>query len=175
MKIAVFMEDKFGPGFIKKVINRLISEDYISRNIEFARSYTSALIKKCNYVSVGRKVKSVIRDVDRVVLVIDKENSYTYDENKEIWKHLKDLKEEDRRKVHVVATEPEIEEWICISLDMDFDRTGYDKDRKPSKILERKEDYKKSKLDKYAERLDFEKLLNSSESFKKFHNSLIFH
>ena len=175
MKIAVFTEDKYCPRFIRKVVNRLISEGYIIGNIEFARSHTSALIRKCNNVSVSRKVKAVIRDVDRIIIVIDKENTYDYDENREIWRHLKDLKEEDIQKVHVIATEPEIEEWICVSLGIDFDRTGYDTNRKPNKILERKEDYKKSKLDKYAEKLDFEKLLNSSESFKKFHGSLTFH
>jgi hypothetical protein len=98
MIVAVFMEDRYGPGFIRKVINRLISEEYVKENIEFAKlgnfvrmGKNPALIKKCH--NVGRKVKAVVKDVDRVLLVIDKEDTYNYDENREIWRHLKDLKE----------------------------------------------------------------------------------
>jgi hypothetical protein len=178
MIIAVFTEDRYGPGFIKKVINRLISEEYVKENIEFAKlgnfvrmGKNPALIKKCH--NVGKKVKAIIKDVDRVLIVIDKEDSYNYDENREIWRHLKDLKEEYRKKIRVIALEPEIEEWICISLSLNFDKTGYDKTRKPSKVLERSDKYEKSKLDRYVEKLDFETLLKKSSSFRDFYNSLL--
>ena len=177
MIVAVFMEDRYGPGFIRKVINRLISEEYVKENIEFAKlgnfvrmGKNPALIKKCH--NVGRKVKAVVKDVDRVLLVIDKEDTYNYDENREIWRHLKDLKEEYRKKIRVIALEPEIEEWICISLGRDFDKTGYDRARKPSKVLERTDNYEKSKLDRYVEKLDFKRLMENSNSFKYFYHSL---
>ena len=169
MKVAIFTEDTYAPKFIKNVINRLISEGFISTKIEFAKLHTPSLIKKCHNV---RKVLSVIRDVDRVLILIDKENSDEYDEDRDVWRHLRNLKEQDRRKIVVIATEPEIEEWICESLDIPFDKTGRDLERKPSKILDKNHNYKKSKLPKYAENLDFEKLLRNSKSFKEFCNSL---
>ena len=178
MIIAVFTEDRYGPGFIRKVIGRLISEEYVKENIEFARlgnfvrmGKNPALIKKCH--NVGRKVKAVVKDVDRVLIVIDKEDTYNYDEDREIWRHLRDLKEDYRRKIRVIALEPEIEEWICISLSLNFDKTGYDKTRKPSKVLERGHNYEKSKLDRYVEKLDFEMLMKNSSSFRDFYNSLL--
>ncbi len=61
------------------------------------------------------------------MIIIDKEDTYNYDENKDVWRHLSGLKNEDKSKIVVIATEPEMEEWICISLDLNFDNTGYDK------------------------------------------------
>ncbi len=171
MKVAIFTEDTYAPKFIKNVINRLISEGFISTKIEFAKLHTPSLIKKCHNV---RKVLSVVRDVDRILILIDKENSDEYDEDRDVWRHLRNLKEQDKRKIVVIATEPEIEEWICESLDIPFDKTGKDLERKPSKILGKNHNYKKSKLPKYAENLDFEKLLRKSKSFKEFYLSLKF-
>lgn len=169
LKIAIYIEDTYGPGFIRKVINHLIKEGYIKNRRFKYRKETPALIEKCHNV---RKVKPVIREVDRILIIIDKENTYNYDEDKEIWGHLGRLKDEDRSKIVVIATEPEIEEWICISLGMEFDRTGYNTNNKPSKVLKREEDYKKEKLEDFADKLDFNKLLAESESFKLFYESL---
>ncbi len=139
MKVAIFTEDRYGLGFIKAVVNRLIAEKRIQK-VEFVRTYTPSLIKKCHNV---RKVKSVVREVDRVLIIIDKENTYNYDENKDIWRHLSGLKSEDKSKIVVIATEPEIEEWICISCGIAFDKTGYNVKDKPSEVLKRKLCYKK--------------------------------
>ncbi len=92
MKIAIYTEDKYGIKFLKKVINRLISEEYIYEEIEYQKLYEPAHIKKCHNV---RKVKAVIREVDRVLIVIDKENSDSYDENREVWRHLSKLSDKD--------------------------------------------------------------------------------
>lgn len=170
MKVAIFTEDTYGIKFLKEIINKLIREGYLKGNIEFVRSYTPSLIKKCH--NVGIKVKSVIREVDRVIVVIDKENVYNYNEEMEIWRHLKNLSSKDKSKISIIATEPCIEEWICISLDFEFDKTGADIDLKPDRVLERNIGYKKEELAKYAEKLDIEKLLKYSESFKKFYNAL---
>ncbi len=166
LRIAIFTEDKYAPRFIKNIINYLILKNLIPTKIKFFTSYTPALIKKFHNV---RKVSSVVRDVDRILIIIDKEK---YDENKEIWRHLRNLKEHDRRKIIVIATEPEIEEWICKSLDINFDKTGIDSERKPSRILERNQGYRKAKLPEYFDKLNFEKLLEKSKSFKDFYNSL---
>jgi len=169
LKVAIYTEDTYGLSFIKNVINRLISEGSISTKIQFVKTYTPSLIKKCHNV---RKVKSVIREVDRVLIIIDKENIYDYDENKEIWRHLSRLKSEDKSKIVVIATEPEIEEWICISLGIDFDKTGYNVRNKPSEVLKRRFDYKKRRLKDFSDKLDFDKLLAESGSFKLFYESL---
>jgi|GEM_PF-1371329 hypothetical protein len=169
LKVAIYTEDTYGLGFIKNVINRLISEGFISTKIQFAKTYTPALIKKCHNV---RKVCSVVRDVDRVLIVIDKESVDNYDEYEDIWKHLKNLKDYDREKIVVIATEPEIEEWVCVSLGIDFDRTGNDIEKKPSRILENNHNYKKSRLSEYANELNFKKLLEESKSFRDFYASL---
>jgi len=166
MKLAIFTEDRYGLGFIKATVDRLIAEKRIQK-VEFVKTYTPSLIKKCHNV---RKVKPVIRD--RILIIIDKENTYNYDEDKEIWRHLGRLKDEDRSKIVVIATEPEIEEWICITLGMEFDRTGYNTNNEPSKVLKREEDYKKEKLEDFADKLYFNKLLAESESFKLFYESL---
>jgi hypothetical protein len=168
MKVAIFTEDKYGLGFIKATVNRLITEKRVQK-VEFVKTYTPSLIKKCHNV---RKVKSVIREVDRVLIIIDKENTYNYDENKDIWRHLSGLKNEDKKKIVVIATEPEIEEWICISLKHKFDKTGNDVENKPSRVLERQLGYKKSKLKDFANELDFDKLLAKSKSFRVFYESL---
>ncbi|MDI3498954.1 hypothetical protein [Archaeoglobus sp.] len=164
MKVAIFTEDKYGSGFIKAIINRLVKEKIVPA-VEFASTYTPKHIKKCHNVS---KVKSVVRDVDRVLIIIDKENNYEYDENRDIWRHLKGLKEQDKVKITIIATEPEIEEWICISLGLNFDKSGSNSDSKPSRVLKRECNYKKSDLKSYAEKLDFEKLMNGSGSFRRF-------
>jgi len=170
MKIAIFTEDRYGIGFLKKVVNKLISEGYLNRRIEFAKPHTPSLIKKCHNV---RKVKTVVREVDKVLIVIDKEKVDEYDENREIWKHLKGLSKADKAKIVVIATEPCIEEWICVSLGLSFDKTGNDKERKPDRVLKREKKYKKEDLPNYALQLNFEKLLKESDSFKKFYNALV--
>ena len=43
---------------------------------------------------------------------------------------------------------------------------------KPSRVLMRKRGYRKIDLEKYVKELDFNKLLNSSRSFRKFYSSL---
>ena len=170
MNVAIFIEDKYGPGFLRKVISRLRDESYIKNTIKFARE-THSLIKRCH--NVGSKVKSVVRDVDKVIIVIDKENSREYDENREIWRHLEELSKIDKKKIVVIATDPCIEEWICISLNLNFDRDGYDIERKPDRVLKKEKGYRKSQLPKYADLLDFEKLLKKSSSFKKFYENFL--
>lgn len=169
MRIAIYTEDRYGIGFLKKVVNRLISEGHVGRKIKFAKTHTPSLIKKCHNVG---KVKTIVRDVDRVLIVIDKENTGKYDENREIWRHLKRLNEADKTKIIVIATEPCIEEWICISLGLGFDRDGNDKERKPDRILEKEKGYKKSELPNYAFQLNFKRLLKESNSFRKFYKEL---
>lgn len=171
LKIAIFVEDKYGPGFIRKVIDRLIEDGKIkNRRFEYQRN-SPALIKKCNE-SKFRKVKSVVREVDKVLIIIDKENIYNYDEDKDIWRHLSGLKSEDKSKIVVIATGPEIEEWICISYGIAFDKTGYNVKDKPNEVLKRKLSYKNERLKDFADKLDFDKLLTKSESFKLFYKSL---
>ncbi len=169
MRVVIFTEDRYGKGFLKKVVNRLISEVYLKKKIEFAKPYTPSLIKKCHNV---RKVKTVVKEVDKVLIVIDKENVSKYDEYREIWRHLEGLDETDKSKITVIATEPCIEEWICISLRESFDKTGGNTREKPDRILERKIGYKKCKCGKLVEKLDFEILLKDSNSFKKFYETL---
>lgn len=169
LKIAIYTEDTYGLGFIKNVINRLISEGFVSTKIEFVKTYTPALIKKCHNV---RKVRSVIREVDRILIIIDKENIDEFDERDAIWRHLRNLKDSDRKKIIVIATEPEIEEWVCLSLNLEFDKSGRNIEKKPSRVLENDYNYKKCRLAKYANDLNFRKLLNESKSFRKFYESL---
>ncbi len=164
MKVVIFTEDRYGRGFLKKVVNRLISEGYLKRKIEFIKPHTSLLIKKCHNV---RKVKSVIREVDKVLIVIDKENVNKYNEYREIWRHLKGLDETDKAKISVIATEPCIEEWICISLRESFDKTGGNTREKPDRILKLKIGYEKCRCIDFVEKPDFEILLKNSNSFKK--------
>lgn len=104
MKVAIFVEDRYGPRFVKKMIHRLISEKFIKK-IEY-KPRNPSLIKKCH--NVEAKVNSVVRDVERVIIVVDKEDTTIYDENKDIWRHLKNLKGKDKDKIHIIATEPEI-------------------------------------------------------------------
>lgn len=47
----------------------------------------------------------------------------------------------------MIATESEIEEWICISLELGFDKASVDLERKPSRELRAN----KSKLPGYIE------------------------
>jgi len=168
MKVAIFTEDRYGIGFLKKVIERLKREKYI-QSFEYVKAYMPAQIEKCHNV---KKIKSVLKEADRIVVVIDKENEREYDEEDQIWKHLKELKEEDRRKIAIIATEPCIEEWICISLGLDFDKTGMDAERKSDKVLERYQEYKKFELPNFVSKLNFEKLKEKSASFSKFLESL---
>ena len=163
MKVAIFTEDRYGIGFVKGVIVRLKNEGFI-KNIVFARTYTPALIKKCHNV---RKVKSVVKDVDKVIIIVDKENESEYDEYEEIWRHLKNLGDEDKKKIAVIAAEPCIEEWICTSLGLEFDGSGFNADKKPDRILKENRGYRKSDLPNYVRDLDFDKLLKSSRSFSE--------
>ncbi|RLE85522.1 MAG: hypothetical protein DRJ41_01035, partial [Thermoprotei archaeon] len=78
----------------------------LARKIVFPKTYSPSLIRKCH--NVGRKVKPVLREVDRVIIIIDKENINTYSEEKDVWRHLLNLRKEDRDKIVVVATEPEL-------------------------------------------------------------------
>jgi len=162
MKVAIYTEDTYGPDFLRRLINKMRKERYTSKDLKVVKI---ALIKKCHNV---RKVLAVIREVDRVLVLIDKENELEYDEHKLIWGHLKGLKESDRSKVVVVATEPCIEEWICKSLGLNFDRTGLDVNQKPDRVLKRKLGYEKHRLPDYVDKLDIDGLLRNSNSFKEF-------
>ncbi len=63
MNVVIFTEDRYGLGFIKAIVNRLAAEKRVQK-VEFVKTYTPSLIKKCHNV---RKVKSVVREVDRVI------------------------------------------------------------------------------------------------------------
>ncbi len=141
----------------------------MERKIEFVRIHTPSLIKKCHNVS---KVKAVVREADKILIIIDKENAEKYDENREVWRHLKKLTEPDKKKIVVIATEPCIEEWLCISLGFNFDRSGNDAKRKPDKVLEENRKYKKRDLPKFVPELNFEKLIKESNSFRAFYSEL---
>jgi len=162
MKVAIYTEDTYGPDFLRRLINKMRKERYISKDLKVVKI---ALIKKCHNV---RKVLAVIREVDRVLILIDKENEYEYDEREHIWRHLKGLKGRDRSKVVVVATEPCIEEWICKSLGLNFDRTGLNVSQKPDRVLRRRFGYEKCELPDYVDKLDIDGLLRNSKSFKEF-------
>jgi len=171
MKIAIFTEDEYGIDFLRSIIKRLREEGYVKSHIESVKTYTPSQIRKCHR-KFGKKVKSVVRDADRIIIVIDKENDIKYDEENQIWRHLKDLKETDKKKIVVIATEPCIEEWICISLGLSFDKSGIKIDQKPDRVLERERKYKKKNLPKFALELNFEKLIKESKSFLKFLEAL---
>jgi len=166
MKVRIFTEDRYAPGFINELIKRLKNEGYLNPNIQTKTSP----INKYNYRKVNEKIKASITDYDKIILLIDYEcKKYTNPEDI-IRQYTKDIK--NKEKITVIFTEPEIEEWICISLGYKFDKNGFTKYKKPSKILKEKIGYEKSNLHKYVKDLNINLLLENSRSFKEFLEAL---
>lgn len=159
-KTMILCEDSYGVDFFKELLNRLKSEDIIpeSLHVDADRFYG-----KCN-PKLKRQMKPMAfqRGCNLFIIVADADGNPVEEVKMKIECHVPN---NFRDITHYVIFNYEIEEWVCISLNLEING-------KPSNILKHRFGYEKYKLKQYVPKLDFEKLKNH-ESFNKFISALL--
>ena len=148
MRFFFLVEDTYGGEFIKRLFDKKLGEGLFSGKMTGARRSP-----------IGPKLAKIIKTQDkdvRIIILADADDKPIQTEKASISQYIQ---KEDAQHVKIVLLTYEIEEWICYSL-------GLDIDDKPSKILERKIQYKKNRLPEYASKIDCAKLTDC-QSFKR--------
>ena len=159
MEVKFFIEDYYGDPFLTEIIRKLEELNLIGNIIikKFIR-----LPVLCNY-KLDRQLIANDKTCDKILIILDSDGPHNY---KERFVNVKGhIPKEIETPVEIILLEYEIEEWICISMELKWHS-------KPSEELKRKLGYKKSDLPNYANKLDFKKLINKSKSFIKFVKAL---
>lgn len=154
-KIIVLCEDSYGVDFFKELINRLKEMNIVPEGLHVN---AERFYGPCN-TKLTRQMKAMglLKDYNFFVIVADADGKPADDVRIKIECHIPNNL---RNITHLVILKYEIEEWICISLDIKIND-------KPSTILRHKFSYEKYKLKDYISKLNFEKLKNC-ESFSDF-------
>jgi hypothetical protein len=156
MNIKIISEDDYGGAFLKKVIAQLKNKKMVG-NITVKAS--KPMRPLCN-IKLDRILKAFDNSSDKIIIILDSdgpENLKSRYANVE--RHVPD---DLKTPVEIILTDYEIEEWICISKNLKWTHS------KPSEALKNKDGYIKSRLPKYADELDFDKLGKNCKSFKAF-------
>ena len=160
MNVKIISEDTYGKEFFKKLIFKL-NEIELVENIIVQKPETLPAL--CNY-KLDRILKAIDTSCDKIIIIQDADGPQNkVDRYKRIKNHVPD---DLITPVEIIQNDYEIEEWICVSMDLKWGEL------KPSKELKHKCGYIKSGLPKYAERLDFDKLIKNSDSFRLFLKAL---
>ncbi len=160
MNIKIISEDDYGGAFLKNVITQLKTKKLVG-NITVKGS--KPMRPLCNF-QLDRILKSFDSSCDKIIIVLDSDGSENLENRRaNIERHIPDDLE---TPVEIILAEYEIEEWICISKNLKW------KYSKPSEELKNNDGYIKSRLPKYADELDFDKLQKNCKSFKTFMKAL---
>lgn len=161
MNIKIISEDDYGGVFLKNVIAQLKNKKIVGN---IAVKASKSMRPLCN-VKLDRILKAFDISCDKIIIILDSDGPQNY--NSRYAKVDRHVPEYLKPKVKIILAEYEIEEWICISKNLNW------KNSKPSEVLKNKDGYIKSSLPKYAAELDFDALSNNCKSFKAFLVALI--
>lgn len=160
MNVKIISEDTYGKVFFPRLILNLKERGFV-KNIAVVKAETLPAL--CNY-KLDRILKAIDNSCDKIIIIQDADGPHNkVDRYKRIKNHIPD---DLTTPVEIIQNDYEIEEWICVSMDLKWGEL------KPSKELKHKCGYIKSGLPKYAARLDFDKLIKNSESFRLFLKAL---
>lgn len=153
MTVKIFCEDKKGKPFFERLIKRMKKEGRfgnISVKVGFIGGSVGTVLE--------RRIKASLREgCSKFIVIYD---AHGDDINKVRNKVLRFIPDNVRPKTCIVILDFEIEEWICISEEINCGS-------KPYETLKNRIGYEKYRLPDYAERLDFNKLINC-RSFLEF-------
>lgn len=159
ISVALLTEDTYAPIFIERVIRRAIHDGIINRNITICKSRnTYRKIQPCTD-KIRRIVKTIIDLCDKILIFQDADGRNRDEVFEEVKSHLRELAEFINKRIFIIIFNEEIEEWIIPNT------------TKPANYLKQHEDYKKSSLPAYADRVDFNAIRNL-RSFMDFLNAL---
>ncbi len=160
MNIKIISEDYYGGEFLKNVIDLLKNKKMVGN---IAVKASKPMLPLCNS-KLDRILKSFDSSCDKIIIVLDSDSPQNHESRlTNIKRHVPNNM---ITPVEIILAEYEIEEWICISKNLNW------KYSKPSDELKNKEGYIKSSLPKYAGELDFNKLRNKCKSFNDFLGAL---
>jgi len=112
---------------------------------------------------VGTKIVDDLVKPDKIIIILDGDkNQGKYQQN--LNKARRHIPNNIKTPCSIVVFDYEVEEWICISLNIKWSS-------KPSDALKSKFKYKKQHLPNYVDKLDFNKL-KEVKSFNDFINAL---
>lgn len=155
---VILCEDKYGGGFFKELIKRLKSVNLVATNlgVDVKKFYGPCNVKlERQLLAISLKKRCVF------IIVADADRRNIKDVESRITKHVPQCL---RHNTRVVILDCEIEDWICVSLDMKGNE-------KSAAILKHRLGYRKYRLKSYAPKLDLGKL-RKCRSFQDFINSL---
>lgn len=156
MNIKIISEDDYGGGFLKNVIIQLKNKGLVGNIIVKSSKPMRPL---CNF-KLDRILKSFDASCDKIIIILDSDGPENLEYRRtNIERHVPNSM---ITPVEIILADYEIEEWICISKNLNW------KHSKPSDELKNQFGYTKSSLPKYANELNFDELRKNSKSFNDF-------
>jgi len=161
MKRIILVEDTYGVGFHKTVIEKLkeVKELDNSFNPRIERLPTG----KCNPGLRGKVISRSSSENAKILIVVDTEN------NPNEVRHCMDrILSSIPHNIHidVVLVNPRHETWLCMGLGGDRTRCRQDPEHELRKLRDVR-DYRKEYLNKWAKDIDVHKLLEEHD-FRKY-------
>jgi len=154
-KIMIITQDKYGVPFFRKFTNRLKDEKFIPNvHIDSSKFYGACNPKLSRQLTAFK----YLRCYDHFIIVADADGGHIETLHENILCHIP---ENFKIITSIIIFKDEIEEWICYSDNIDYEK-------KPSQILREKKGYEKYRLPSYASKLDILKLKSGCESFCNF-------
>lgn len=154
MRIYIFCEDYHGVEFFKKLIQKLKKEKCLQRGLNFN---IRRLVGMCN-PKIERLLKAASYS-DKIILIVDADGRPINEIRSSLDQHIP---QDVRHKTFKLIFPTEVEEWICISMNLRY------RGNKPSEYLKHSNiRYEKYMLPSYADKLDISRLKNDP-TFSKF-------
>lgn len=169
--IKIFTEDSQGKAFFRELIKRLKDTNEINHHLKTSIDSIPGNSPCC---SKQTRVFSTVTYFEKIIIIFDSDG--IENRNNKIEKMKIHIPQEFSDKFFLILCEEEIEEWICKSLNIDYNN------QKPSKALNNycrersrgKSEYHKSNLKNYVNIIDIEVLKTiENYSFQLFLNELV--
>ena len=167
-EVVLMVEDCYGGEFFKRLINELNESEFLNYKIKFSKVRGKRNPIHMPYICNDRMRREIIAvdnltKTDKIIIILDGDkNQGKYQQN--LNRARRHIPNNIKTPYSIVVFDYEVEEWICISLNIKWSS-------KPSDALKSKFKYKKQHLPNYVDKLDFNKL-KEVKSFNDFVNAL---
>ena len=169
-KITLLTEDRYGVEFLKRLIHSklagLIDVRSVSLNIQRIAGLCS--------LKFTRQLTLLASMSDKTIIIVDGNGQPNKVYESIYEKHVKQVEKRLRNvRIAMVVLDKEIEEWVCLSLNIKY---GHKPSEALNEYLRRKHGarlrYEKYMLPDFTDKLDIQKLIKLSRSFRKFIHEL---
>lgn len=160
MNFKVLCEDRYGIGFLEKLVDRMKNDQIIPTVPVSVTKFYGPCNPKTDRVL---KTFAYMNNYDSFVFVADADGNPQMEVRNKVTQHIPT---ELQHSTDVVLLDYEIEDWLLVNEGIPW--TLVSRISKPSTILRERIGYEKHRLRQYAQRLDIPKLRRQCRSFNEF-------